>query len=127
MKFITMNLRQKNEIIAYIREHRFPDNIRTKDEKKRFKKLVKKFETDPDDNNTLLLIKSLTIKPVFFSEDEERSMIDYISFIHSTAGHPGRDGLNSMLKNKVNNFSRNDIMKVLRLCNICNAINLLNT
>ncbi|KAG0441054.1 SCAN domain-containing protein 3, partial [Dictyocoela muelleri] len=127
MKLITLNIQEKQEIISFIRTGQYPLHINNGSAKKSFRKRANKLEIDPEDGNTILIIKNPLFKLRFFAEEESRHKKDYIESIHNISGHPGRDRLYSLLKNKLYNYTRDELMNVLRQCSFCQSRNLLNT
>ena len=114
--------------MLFLRNGTIPLRISTRLDRKNFKKKSSKFIIGTGrDEGLLLFIKFSLVNLKVFSEDERHHLLDYIRLKHVENGHAGRDSLNSVLKNCLYSYKRDDIMRVLRRCSQCLARNLMTT
>ncbi|KCZ78424.1 hypothetical protein H311_00545 [Anncaliia algerae PRA109] len=116
--FFKFDKQIKNEIKIFLVERLYPDRLKKKQAKFKFKLLCEKFIVNPDDSNELLYKFSRLLLKIY-TEEETRFKIDKIQQIHSESGHLGRYRLCNFLKNKIYGVKRSEINSVLKKCKTC--------
>ncbi|KAF7685579.1 hypothetical protein CDIK_3672 [Cucumispora dikerogammari] len=96
-------------------------------ERQNFRRFCSKFRICLGNLNALEYIKTSTLFLKVYLEEMQEDKLNFIEMIHAQSGHPGRQRLMDLLKERLYSFTREEVDNIGRTCPQCAARKFINT